>query len=152
MSDEAIDFLERRKKNIESKKRQFERVVFQDFMGTYTVVDEAGTGYPIELVDISYTGCQFQVPARDANSPQFEEGKEVNLKLYFTKFSYIPVVLTIKRQSEHRDQQNREWIRIGGEFDETVPSFQALKSFIDFIYQYAEFSVIDKGESKVYFL
>jgi hypothetical protein len=61
-------------------------------------------------------------------------------------------VVTVRHASEYIDEQGNAWLRLGGEFDSTLPSFRALASFIDFIYQYAEFSCIDKGESKVYFL
>jgi hypothetical protein len=43
------------------------------------------------------------------------------------------------------------YMQYGCEFDKAAPSFGALQSFIDFIYKFAEHSVIDKGDTKVYF-
>lgn len=148
----VVDFNEKRKKSIEQKRRTFERVVFQEFLGVYTVIDDQGAGYPIKLLDISSEGCQFQVPFSLKAKNQFKSETELTLKLFFTKGSYLPAVVTVRHASEYIDQQGDAWLRIGGEFDSSLPSFKALASFIDFIYQYAEYSCVDKGESKVFFL
>jgi hypothetical protein len=154
MSEEkkVVDFNEKRKQTIEQKRRTFERVVFQEFLGVYSVVDDQGTGFPIKLVDVSEEGCQFQLPFTLKAKNQFKTGTEVTLKLFFTKGTYLPCVVTIRHATEYIDQQGDAWLRIGGVFDTSLPSFKALSSFINFIYQYAEFSCVDKGESKVYFL
>lgn len=154
MSDDkkVVDFSAKRKESIEQKRRTFERVVFQEFLGVYSVVDDQGSGFPIKLVDISGDGCQFQLPFSLKAKNQFKAGTEVTLKLYFTKGSYLPAVVTVRHASEYIDKQGDAWLRLGGEFDTSLPSFAALSSFINFIYQYAEFSCLDKGESKVFFL
>ncbi len=154
MSDDkkVVDFNKKRLESIEQKRRTFERVVFQEFLGVYTVVDDQGSGFPVKLIDISKDGCQFQVPFSAKAKNQFKAGTETTLKLYFTKGSYLPAVVTVRHASEYIDKDGDAWLRLGGEFDTKIPSFQALKSFIDFIFQYAEFSCLDKGESKVYFL
>lgn len=154
MSDEkkVFDFNEKRKKSIEQKRRTFERVVFQEFLGVYSVVDDQGSGFPIKLVDISSEGCQFQLPFSLKAKNQFKAGTEVTLKLYFTKGSYLPAVVTVRHATEYVDKDGDAWLRLGGEFDTAIPSYKALSSFIDFIYQYAEFSCLDKGEAKVFFL
>lgn len=154
MSDEkkVVDFSEKRKKSIEQKRRTFERVVFQEFLGVYTVIDDQGAGFPIKLLDISGEGCQFQVPFSMKAKNQFKSDTEITLKLFFTKGTYLPAVVNIRHATEYIDQQGDAWLKIGGEFDTSLPSFKALSSFINFIYQYAEFSCVDKGESKVFFL
>ncbi len=153
MSDKkVVDFNKKRQETIEQKRRSFERVVFQEFLGVYSVVDDQGSSFPIKLVDISGDGCQFQLPFSLKAKNQFKAGTEVTLKLFFTKGTYIPAVVTVRHASEYVDQQGDAWLRLGGEFDTSLPSFTALSHFIQFIYQYAEFSCVDKGESKVYFL
>ena len=154
MSDDkkVVDFNEKRKQSIEQKRRTFERVVFQEFLGVYTVIDDQGSSYPIKLVDISGEGCQFQVPFSLKAKNQFKSGTETTMKFFFTKGSYIPAVVTVRHATEYIDKNGDAWLRLGGEFDTSLPSFKALSTFIDFIYQYAEFSCLDRGESKVYFL
>jgi hypothetical protein len=154
MSDDkkVVDFNKKRQESIEQKRRSFERVVFQEFLGVYTVVDDQGSSFPIKLIDISKDGCQLQLPFSIKAKNQFKAGYETTLKLYFTKGSYLPAVVTVRHATEYIDKDGDAWLRLGGEFDTTIPSYQALESFINFIYQYAEFSCLDKGESKVYFL
>ena len=154
MSDDkkVVDFSEKRKQSIEQKRRTFERVVFQEFLGVYTVIDDQGAGFPIKLIDISGEGCQFQVPFSLKAKNQFKAGTELTLKFFFTKGTYIPAVVTVRHVSEYIDKDGDAWLRLGSEFDTSLPSFKALQSFINFIYQYAEFSCVDKGESKVFFL
>jgi len=154
MSDDkkVVDFSEKRKKSIEQKRRSFERVVFQEFLGVETVVDNQGTGFPIKLIDVSGEGCLLQLPFTLKAKNQFKAGTEVSLKLFFTKGSYLPAVVTIRHATEYIDKDGNACLRLGGEFDTALPSYKALASFIDFIYQYAEFSCLDKGQSKVYFL
>lgn len=151
-SKKVVDFNAKRKESIEQKRRSFERVVFQEFLGVYTVVDDQGSGFPIKLLDISTEGCQFQLPFSLKAKNQFKSGTELTLKLFFTKGTYLPAVVTVRHVSEYVDKDGDAWLRLGGEFDASLPSFKALASFIDFIYQYAEFSCVDKGESKVYFI
>jgi hypothetical protein len=155
MSDDkknVVDFNKKRQENIEQKRRTFERVVFQEFLGVYTVVDDQGSSFPIKLLDISGDGCQLQLPFSLKAKNQFKSGTELPLKLFFTKGSFLPAVVTVRHASEYIDKDGDAWLRLGGEFDTSLPSFQALSHFIQFIYQYAEFSCLDKGESKVYFL
>ena len=53
MTDKVLDFNTKRQENIEEKRRNFERVMFQNFLGCYTVIHREGVIYPVELVDIS---------------------------------------------------------------------------------------------------
>ncbi len=154
MSDDkkVVDFNEKRKQSIEQKRRSLERVVFQEFLGVETVIDDQGAGFQVKLLDISGEGCQFQVPFTMKAKNQFKSDTEVTMKLFFTKGTYIPAVVTVRHASEYIDQDGNAWLRLGGEFDTSLPSFKALASFINFIYQYAEYSCLDRGESKVYFL
>lgn len=154
MSDDkkVVDFSEKRRKSIEQKRRTFERVVFQEFLGVYSVVDDQGADFPVKLLDISGVGCQFQVPFSLKAKNQFKSGSEHTLKLFFTKESYLPAIVTVRHAQEYIDKAGDVWLRLGGEFDSSLPSFKALSSFINFIYEYAEFSCIDRGKSKIFFL
>lgn len=147
-----LDFNKKREKNIEAKRRNFERVLFSEFLGAYSVIDEYGSQFPITMVDVSTDGCMFQVPISAKNHKAFSENAEVSMRVYFTKGSFIPVIVTVKHGHEYTDNNGHVYMRYGAEFDKTMPSFKAFEKFIEFIYQYAEFSCVDKGEKKVYFL
>lgn len=151
MSDKILDFTKKREENIEHKRRAFERIVFNNFLGAYTTMDEDGGIYPIDLVDVSQDGCMIQIPWNERTDKKFREGDEKNFRMYFTKNSYVPVFVKI-RYSQSYIENGKSFMRYGCEFDKSVPSFGALKSFIDFMSQFAEHSVVDRGDSKVFFI
>lgn len=152
MSDKVLDFKLKREENIEKKRRQFERVLFQNFLGAYTVIDQGGTVYPVTLVDISHDGCLFQVPWDVKNTKSVENGTEISMRMYFTKSSYVPVLLTVKNTREYVDDSNQTYLQYGCEFDKSVPTFKAIEDFINFLYSFAEVSTIDRNEKKVFFI
>lgn len=148
----VIDFQQKRQDSIEKRKRSFERVLFKEFLGTYAEIDNNGTKYDVSIVDISREGCQFQIPFGPNAKNQFEKNSDVVIRVYFTKDDFIPLVVNVKHASEYVDEKGDAYMKFGGIFDKSLPSFQAFEPFIEFIYKFAEFSCVDKGESKVYFL
>ena len=148
----VIDFQAKRKDSIEKRKRSFERVLFTEFLGSYAEIDEAGTKFSVNLVDISRDGCLYQVPFTEAARKHFEDKDETTIRVYFTKDDFLPLSISVKHMQEYIDDRGEAYLRFGGEFDKSLPSFQAFEPFIEFIYKFAEYSCIDKGESKVYFL
>lgn len=152
MTDKLLDFNKRREDAIEQKRRSFERILFQSFLGAYSVIDQAGSVYPIELVDISKEGCLFQVPWDVKSEAPYKQGHEVNLRIYFTSSSYIPAMVTVKHSSETVNHNGQTYMQYGCVFDKSLPSFEALQSFIEFLYKFAEHSAVDRGDSRVYFL
>ncbi len=153
MSDEKVlDFNKKREDSIEHKRRAVERIMFDNFLGTYSVIDGVDSIYPIDIIDISRSGCLVQVPKNSGTEQTFKIDNEHTLRLYFTKASYIPAIVTIKYGKDFTGKDGKVYTQYGCEFDTEVPSFEALESFINFIYKFAEHSAIDRGDSKVYFL
>lgn len=153
MADKKVlDFTAKREENIEHRRRAVERIMFDNFLGTYSVIDESGSIYPIKILDISRNGCLFQVPFNKGTDKKFQKGEEYILRLYFTKASYIPAHVKVKYIEDTTSKDGKDYVSYGCEFDTSVASFEALDSFIDFLYKFAEHSAVDKGDSKVYFL
>ncbi len=150
--DKILDFVGKRKESIEAKRRTFERVLFENFLGAYTVIDNAGSIYPVTLVDISREGCLFQIPWNFKKDTKFESDKEITLRVYFTQHSFIPAIVNVKYGKEFIEKDGSAYMRYGCEFDRSMPSFEALESFIEFMYKFAEHSSLDKGDSRVFFL
>ncbi len=147
----VISFKDKKKENIEKKKRSFERLVLNDMTRCGAVIDDAGTHYSVKLIDISYDGCLIQIPYKDAKHKLFQIDNEIDLRFYFTESSYIPARVRVKHSHSHQEV-GRDYERVGCEFDKTATSFVALEKFIEFLYKYAEFSIIDKGDEQIYFL
>ena len=148
----VIDFQAKRNSTIEKKKRSFERVLFREFLGSYAEIDKHGSKYSVNMVDISHDGCLLQVPFTKNLKNHFKPGEDLTVRVYFTKEDFLPVVLKIKHGTEYIDEKGDAYMRFGGTFDKSLPSFSAFKSFVEFIYKFSEFSCIEKGESEVYFL
>lgn len=151
MSDfKVLDFNKKKAETVEQKRRAFNRVVFQNFLGAYSVISDNGAIYPVTMVDIAGDGCAFQVPFKNGDK-KMASGTEVNMRMYFTDSSYIPVIMNIRHGKEVRGTDGLTYMQYGCEFDKSHSSFEAMQSFIDFIYKFAEHSAIDKGDTKVYF-
>ena len=141
-----MNFSAKRIENVEKKIRTFERVVFDQFLGVNCEISDNGDYYPIKMVDVSREGCQFQFPWDPKTHKAFMDAGEVVLRVYFTKDSFIPLVLNIKHHNEHVEDNGDVFMRYGGSFDGTLPSFQAWETFMKFVYTYSEFSCTNKGE------
>lgn len=152
MSKKVLDFVEKRNQNIEDKRRGFERILFRNTLGTYTVLDNQGTIYPIKLIDISREGCLFEMPWNPKKDKKYAQDTEIDLRMYFSEKSYIPVLVKIKYSMEKIEGSGNTFIQYGCEFDKSLTSFAALESFIDFLYKFAEYSTIDQNESKTFFI
>lgn len=148
----VIDFQAKREESIEKRKRSFERVLFSEFLGSYAEIDENGTKFNVMMVDISREGCLFQVPFSKGSLEHFQKQDNITVRVYFTKDDFLPLDIDMKHINEYIDERGDAYIRIGGEFDQNAPSFKAFQPFIEFLYKFAEFSSVDRGESKVYFL
>ncbi|MDH4467584.1 MAG: PilZ domain-containing protein [Bacteriovoracaceae bacterium] len=152
MTAKVLDFNKKRLQSIENKRRQFERVLFSDLVGCYTVLDGKDAVAKVQIVDISSTGCLVEMHHKLLRE-SFKEGDELKLRLYFTERSFIPLILKVKRSDKqtHPELQHQVW-HYGCEFDRTLPSFKAVESFIQFMYKFAEFSRVDEKNQKLYFI
>ncbi len=152
MTDKVLNFVEKRKEVIEIKRRSLERILFQNTLGAYSVVDGSGGLSSISLIDISHDGCLFEIPFDPKAGPAYDDGEELTIRMYFTTKSYIPVVLRVKNSRE-AIKNGQTYIQFGCVFDKTLPSFEALESFINFLYQFAEHSSLEKqSDRKLFFL
>ena len=147
-----LDFTKKRAENIEAKRRNFERLVFDNFLGAHQEISKDGIIYPVTLVDISRDGCLFQIPWNGKRDKKLASGSEINMRMYFTEHTYIPVIMRIKNGRQHTDQNGSVYQRYGCAFDTSMPSFEAMSAFIEFLYKFAEHSTLDKGDKKVWFL
>lgn len=152
MSDfKVLDFNKKKAETTEMKRRAFNRIVFSNFLGAYSVIEDSGSIYPVTMVDIAGDGCAFQVPWNAAKDKKLKSGHEINMRMYFSKNSYIPVIMQVRHSKEVIGDDGMTYLQYGCEFDKSVPTFEAMQSFIDFLYKYAEHSAIDRGDIKVYF-
>ncbi len=151
MGKKVLDFVKKREQVVEKKRRDFERLMFDNFLGAYSVIDRNGAIYPIKLVDISRTGCLFQIQLNNENDNIFKKGMSFTFRMYFTQKEFIPTLVTIRNSRKVVEQDGTAYLHCGAEFDTSTSSFEALESFVQFLYSFAEHSVEDHGDAKVYF-
>ncbi|TDJ07563.1 MAG: hypothetical protein E2O68_03410 [Deltaproteobacteria bacterium] len=147
-----LDFQKKRAEVIEEKRQGLERLMFKNVLGAYAVMEENGDIFPITLNDISYDGLSFEIPYNKRAAEKFSQGTEIKLRMYFSKHSFIPVFINIRHSTEILGFNRAKFVRYGCEFDKSLTSFKAMESFIDFMYQFAEFSTHDEGENKAFFI
>lgn len=148
MTDAVIDFVEKRNEAIEQRRREFERIMLKNLLGVYSILDEPGSGHAVELIDISDKGCLIQVISDKENKKRYKKDMDAHLRVYFTKTAYIPITVNIKYGTDYIDSEGISYMRYGCEFDKTAVSFEAMDSFIKFIYKFAEHSCADRSDGR----
>jgi len=148
---QIIDFKKKRAENIEKKKRQFERVLFSEFVGCYTVIDGDNGLFSIQVVDVSQTGCQLQVEVQENVEKVFKTGKELAIRFYFTKKTFLSAQVKVMRVTKD-EVGGAKVLKLGCEFDQAMPGYQAIRAMVSFFYQYAEHSQLEGAANRVFFL
>ena len=147
MSDKVIQLGEARKEKQEHLKREYERVLFQNILGCYTVIEKVGLK-SVELFDISKSGVSFRMPVEEG---KYNLGEEIDFRFYFSQKTYLPSRLTIKRVGRVTEA-GRDYWSFGCAFDREASTFPAIEKFVNFIESYSECAKEDKGEKQVWFL
>jgi hypothetical protein len=150
---EVIDFAKKRKETIEQKKRQFERVFFDELIGCYSAIESEDKVIEVKVLDVSKSGCLIEVPMNSKHDQYFAIDSTVKLRLYFTKKSFIPLEARVARSEEvtSSDRGHKKVIQFGMEFDQNLACHKVLESFVSFIEQFAEYSRVDNQQLKTYF-
>jgi len=144
---EVIDLNKKRQESIEAKTRQFERIFFQELIGCYSAVEGGDKILPIEVLDISETGCLIEIPKSSGGLQYFELNSIISVRLYFTKKSFINLDSKVMR-SEDKDNH----YHFGVKFEQNSRDYDVFKTFIEFISKFAQKSQVDNSSKRVYFL
>ena len=96
-------------------------------------------------MDISKEGLLFKLSS-GGRSSNLRVNDEISIRLYFTKDSYIPVILNIVRMNNVNEMGEISQ-EFGCKFDKVFPHLRR-NNFINFIYSFAEHSSFDKGDQK----
>ena len=152
MAGKILDFVGKRREVIEERRQGFERLMFKNVLGAYAVLEEGGDIFPVNLVDISYHGCGFEIPSSAKAKKKFKKGANLKMRMYFTKSSYIVAIVEVMYATEIIDLNRKKVLRLGCEFDKTISSYSALSSFIDFLYKFAKCASHDDGAATAFFI
>lgn len=145
----VVDFNEARATKMEEKRRKTERIFFKQMLGVYSVLANDKIK-PIEIIDISEDGLSFQVPF-DNKNPWPTDLTDINLRLYFSQDTYLPIVVKIQNSRAGIDQGARI-VRYGCTVDKSLTSYTAFQQFVKFLKLYSEHAHKDMGEVSVFYL
>ncbi len=146
MSDDAklIQIGDLRTARQNDLRREYERILFGRILGCYTIA--ASTGMKaVEVVDISKSGISFKM---DPKGSFYNVGEEVDLRLYFSAKTYLPIRVSVKRATEGTEQDSKFWT-YGCTFDLNIKSYAVIDKLIDFIAAYSEHARQEDGQEKI---
>lgn len=148
MSDtKLVQISDARREKQERLKREYERVLFNKILGSYTYIEKLGLK-AVEMLDISKSGLSFRMPRSDG---AFSEGEEMDFRFYFSSSTYLPCRIQVKRATEVEENGMRYW-QYGCTFDTSISTFVAVEKFVDFINVYAASAKEDKGDKQIWYL
>jgi len=146
MSDtKVVNFSDKRKAQQDNMKREYERILYKQLLGGYTLIENLGLK-GVELNDISKTGCMFTMDPADGS---FNEGEEIDFRFYFSSTAYIPAKLKIVRVEKIEDGYSCVW-SYGCQIDTSYQAYPALEKFVDFLEAFGKAARKDSGEEKVW--
>ena len=128
-----------------AEKREFERILFNKFLGVYTLV-ETRSLHRVNLVDISTTGCRFEI---SRNHGELQVGDQWAFRFYFTEDTYLPALLKIKHRYDSENAEE-DYIGYGAAFDSTASTYSCLSDYVNVLYCYVTHAVEDKFNKEVY--
>lgn len=146
----VVDFTEVRARKLEEKRRNTERIFFKQILGMYCVVGNKDQLRQIEILDVSEEGCSFQVPF-DPDDPWPSSLKELDVRLYFSQDTYIPIQLTIQNSRPSIDD-GRRYMRFGCSVDQSLSTYKVYCQFVRFLSLYSEHAHRDMGDVTLFYL
>jgi len=147
MKNKVFEISKARKQKQNNLKREYERYLFNKFLGCYTVIEKLGLK-SVEIVDISKSGLAFRLPVSEGS---FKAGEEMEFRFYFSSSTYIPIKITIKRSDKVEDN-GRYYYQFGGSFDKEWSTYSTIEKFVGFIESFSSSAKEDKGDKQIWFL
>lgn len=146
MSDsKVVSFSKHQQEKQEGMRRDYERVLYKQLLGGYTVIEKLGLK-AVEIHNISKNGCLFTMDPVDG---AYKVGEEIDFRFYFSANTYVPAKLKIVRAEKVDDGYATFW-QYGCSFDQGLQSFPVLEKFVEFLEAYGKAAREDKGEQKVW--
>ncbi len=125
-------------------KREYERILFGRILGCYTIAATTGMK-AVEVVDISKSGLSFKM---DPKGSFYNVGEDVDLRLYFSAKTYLPIKVNVKRASQVEEGEGKMWL-YGCTLDTTLHAHKVIETLVDFIAAYSEQAKKEDGHEKL---
>jgi hypothetical protein len=148
----VVDFTSVRAQRSMDNRRTFERFFMQHLVDVYCEINGAKEMLPVEMVEISESGCSFRVRAEKVELlPRDTTGAilPLQIRLYFSKDSYLRIGMSVVNST--RDiAANGQTTRFGCRVDETFASTEAYRQFARFMQLFANHAARDTKHASAY--
>lgn len=148
--DQIIDLSQVREKRMVEKRRQTERIIFENLLRVYSIVGRSKM-CPITLIDLSEDGCSFQIPSNPEN-PWPKDTSDLPLRFYFSNDTYLEIVVKIQNSIPFIDSSQTRSVRYGCSIDKNLKSYPAYQLFVQFLKLYGEHAHKDLGDTSIFYL
>lgn len=146
MSDsKVVSFSKHQQEKQESIRRDYERVLYKQLLGGYTLIENLGLK-AVEIYDISKSGCLFIMDPVDGS---YRQGEEIDFRFYFSANAFVPAKLKVVRVEKIEDGYTARW-QYGCSFDKSFQAYPALEKFVEFLEAFGKAAREDKGEGKIF--
>ena len=125
-------------------RREYERILFGRILGCYTIAESTGMK-AVEIVDISKSGISFKM---DPKGSFYNVGEDVDLRLYFSAKTYLPLKVSVKRANELPESDGKFFL-YGCSFDQTLKAYTVVEKLVEFIVAYSEQARKEDGHEKI---
>jgi hypothetical protein len=146
---QVVDFNQVRAQRLEEKRRKTERILFKHLLSVYSVIGDSQM-CPIELIDVSESGCAFQVPY-DPSRPWPTDAQEIPLRLYFSQDTFLELHVKIQNATPSIEN-NMRYMRFGCAIDSDTAAYATYAQFVRFLKMYSEQAHKDNGSVSIFYL
>ena len=143
-TDRIIDFGKVRQEKLEEKRKDTERVFFNNLINVCTLTNNSHPR-PIDLIDVSEEGCSFQIPY-DQKNIWSESADEIPIRLYFSQNTYLEIHVKIQNSTPCIDKNSR-YIRFGCTVAKELSSYNTYQTFVRFLKLYSENAHTERRQS-----
>lgn len=148
-SQGVVDFTQAREQRLEEKRKNNKRIFFKNILGVY-LLSEFNKMIPVEMIDVSEEGCAFNVPGETGEKRAVTRPEHL-LRFYFTKDTYVEVIVKIQNSRPSIDKGKRHQ-RYGCVIDQTTQSYPVYQAFVNFLKLYSENAHKDMGDVTAFYL
>lgn len=132
-SDPKIFFESNKNPSKGPERRKLDRITFNNFIGIKACMRSKNKLYIFELCNLSIGGCLLSISKEIWDAREKEVGKSFDLLLFFSENTYLKINLDVRRV--YVTAMN--FVELGCEFNRASKSYQAMKIFIDFLFEYS---------------
>jgi hypothetical protein len=148
-SNNLVQLEEVRKSRQDEDRRSYQRVLFNNVLNAYTVIEEKGL-LEVKLLDISESGIRFGMTPEYG---KFKKNEKLAFRLYFSQNDYLPITIKVVRRQLVQSATESDFVEYGCKMLGVESEIRAcIGDLVHFIKRYTAVAKNDHGDRQVFFL